>query len=156
GNLVGISAPIAGHESDHRLLVADEHERLHDLGELAAHRVRGVLRRVRAVGELLDTRFGAGFPEERGHALDRLRQRPRHEPRLPSGARPHPRLMKRTSSKPDASTRSMSSAGAGESIENTISAVPPSPVRETAMFAMLTPASPNIVPTLPITPGTSS
>ena len=29
-------------------------------------------------------------------------------------------------------------------------------VRDTAMFAMLTPASPNIVPTRPITPGTSS
>ncbi len=37
-----------------------------------------------------------------------------------------------------------------------MSAFPPSVVRETAMFAMLTPASPNIVPTFPITPGTSS
>ena len=37
-----------------------------------------------------------------------------------------------------------------------MSAVPPSVVLDTAMFAMFTPASPNIVPTLPITPGTSS
>ena len=37
-----------------------------------------------------------------------------------------------------------------------MSALPPSVVLETAMFAMFTPASPNIVPTLPITPGTSS
>ena len=37
-----------------------------------------------------------------------------------------------------------------------MSAFPPSVVRETAMFAMLTPASPNIVPTRPITPGMSS
>ena len=37
-----------------------------------------------------------------------------------------------------------------------MSAFPPSFVRETAMFAMFTPASPNIVPTRPITPGMSS
>ena len=37
-----------------------------------------------------------------------------------------------------------------------MSAFPPSLLRETAMFAMFTPASPNIVPTLPITPGRSS
>jgi hypothetical protein len=50
-----------------------------------------------------------------------------------------------------------SSSGVGsESIESAIRALPPSRVRETAMLAMLTPASPNIVPTRPITPGTSS
>ena len=37
-----------------------------------------------------------------------------------------------------------------------ISAFPPSRFRETAMFAMFTPASPKSVPTRPITPGTSS
>ena len=61
--------------------------------------------------------------------------------------------MNRTSSKPMPLTRSTSSGGAGESIEKAMSALPPSVVRETAMFAMLTPASPNIVPTFPITPG---
>ena len=61
--------------------------------------------------------------------------------------------MKRASSKPSARIRSTSSAGGSESIESAISALPPSFVRDTAMFAMLTPASPNIVPTRPITPG---
>ena len=63
--------------------------------------------------------------------------------------------MKRASSNPELRTRSASSGGAGESIENAMSAFPPAFVRETAMFAMLTPASPNIVPTRPMTPGTS-
>ena len=44
----------------------------------------------------------------------------------------------------------------GVSMENTISASPPSFVRDTAMFAMFTPASPNIEPTRPITPGWSA
>src|SRR5262249_19546942 len=52
--------------------------------------------------------------------------------------------------------RATSSGGAGWSIESAISALPPRRVRETVMFAMLTPASPKSVPTRPITPGTSS
>ena len=63
--------------------------------------------------------------------------------------------MNQTSSKPSAWMRSTSSGGAGASIANAISALPASCVRETAMFAMFTPCSPNIVPTRPITPGMS-
>jgi hypothetical protein len=37
-----------------------------------------------------------------------------------------------------------------------ISALPPRRLRETVMPAMLMPASPNSIPTRPITPGTSS
>ena len=51
---------------------------------------------------------------------------------------------------------SISSGGAGESIESAISALPPSRLRETVMFAMFTPAAPKRLPTRPITPGTSS
>ena len=91
------------------------------------------------------------------------------EPRDRAGRRRRPRLRRRREVRPGrdarscgASTRarpsvalgsrrrrrrpragaSTSSAGAGASIESAISALPPSRLRETAMFAMLTPASP--------------
>src|SRR4029077_4953503 len=53
-------------------------------------------------------------------------------------------------------TFSTSSGGAGVSIERTISACPPCLVRDTVIFAMLTAEPPKSVPTLPMTPGTSS
>ena len=43
-DLGGVAAPIARHERDDRPLVADEDERLHDLAEVAADGVGGVLR----------------------------------------------------------------------------------------------------------------
>ena len=44
----------------------------------------------------------------------------------------------------------------GRSVESSIRAVPPPEVWPTAMFVMLTPASPRAEPTLPIMPGRSS
>ena len=83
----------------------------------------------------------------------------RHEQELgddPAAAPTQPSEMNWKSSNPSARMRSTSSAGGSESIASAISALPPSFVRDTAMLAMFTPASPNIVPTRPITPGTSS
>ena len=57
---------------------------------------------------------------------------------------------------PASRSAATSSGGAGVSSETAINAFPPRFVRETAMFAMLIPASPNRVPIRPITPGTSS
>ena len=94
--------------------------------------------------QLLKPRLGAGLAEKAGDALDRLR--PLHDAT-------HPSSTKRTSSKPTLCNAAMSSSVADVSIEKTISASPPSRFRETAMFAMFTPASPNIEPTRPITPG---
>src|SRR5262249_179041 len=67
-----------------------------------------------------------------------------------------PRKMNQARSKPCARKSSTSSGGAGVSIESAISALPPMFVLDTAMLAMLTPASPKVVPTRPITPGLSS
>ena len=71
-DLLGVGAPVAGHEREHRAAVADEDERLDDLRELAAGRLRRVLRGRRALRELLDARLGAELAQERGDALDGL------------------------------------------------------------------------------------
>src|SRR5262249_30820970 len=139
-------AAAARHEREHRRLVADEDERLHDLVEVAADRLRSRLRSSGRSRELLEARVGSRGPEERGDALDRLR--PGHQYQASS--------MKMASPKPTLCISSISSADGGSSTDNAISACLPSRVRETAMLAMLKPRAPNIVPTRPITPGMSS
>ena len=68
-----VRAAVARHEREHRLAFADEHERLHDLGERAAGSARGVLRGRRTGLELLEPRLGTGLSQEGGDSLDRLR-----------------------------------------------------------------------------------
>ena len=72
GDLARVRPPVARDEHDDGQPVGEEDERLDDLGGLAAHRLRGVLGRRRAFGELLDGGLGPGFTEERGDALHRL------------------------------------------------------------------------------------
>src|SRR5262245_10052304 len=146
-DLPGVRPAVTRDERDNRGPVAHEHERLHDLPERAADRVGGGAGRRGRGRKLLEPRLGAGLAQEAGDALDRLR--PLHDAA-------HPSSTKRTSSKPTSCNASTSSSVAGVSIEKTINASPPSRFRETAMFAMFTPASPNIEPTRPITPGRSS
>ena len=142
-----VGAAVARDEREHVRAVADEDERLDDLRELAADRARRVARGRRALGELLDPRVDRRRAQDAGDALDRLGGQSSTALRIRSRTR---RPM------PFAAAARRARAGTGESIESAISALPPSRFRETAMFAMLTPASPNSVPTRPITPGTSS
>ena len=81
-DLRGIATSIAGHEREDWAFVADEHERLHDLPELATDGVGGVLRGRCAVWKLVDPRFDPRFAEEGGHPLDRLWPGPDHPPSL--------------------------------------------------------------------------
>ncbi len=83
GHLRRVAAAIARHEGDDGPLVADEHEGLHDLLEVAARGVGRCLRRRRALGELLDARLGSRLTEEGGHPLDGFRPGPDHGSSLP-------------------------------------------------------------------------
>ena len=147
---------VAGDERDDRPAVADEHERLHDLVELAADGRRGSA----AVGvPSANSSMRASAPASRRKEDTRSTgsgQAVYHARNLPGGA------LKASAEREEARVVEArlddaldELGGGGESIENAISAFPPSFVRETAMFAMFTPASPNIVPTRPITPGRS-
>ena len=74
GDLLGVGAPVARDEHEHRAPVAVEDERLDDLAELAADGAGGVASAVgRAARELLDAGLGAGLAQERGDALHGLR-----------------------------------------------------------------------------------
>jgi hypothetical protein len=73
GDLVRVGPAVAGNQRDNRAAVAVEHERFHDLPELASDRTRRVLRRRRPLRELLDPNLGAGLAEVGGNALDSLR-----------------------------------------------------------------------------------
>ena len=77
GRLVG--APVARDEREHEGAVAHEHERLHDLGQIAADRPGGVARRGRAVRELLDPSLDRSSAKNGRDALDGLG--PGHGPR---------------------------------------------------------------------------
>src|SRR5262249_55171193 len=144
-DLVRIRAAVARDEHEYPRAVAVEDERLDDPLQLAADRCCSGFCGRRAVGELLDARLGARGGQSRADPFDRFRPGPGHQASEMNWA----------SSKPSAWMRSRSSGGAGASIANAISAFPASCVRDTAMLAMLTPCSPNIVPTRPITPGMS-
>ena len=87
-----VRAAVARHEREHRLAVADEHERLHDLAERAAGRARGVLRGRRTGLELLEPRLGTGLSQEGGDSLDRLRPAWLHMGSVPGAADPNRRL----------------------------------------------------------------
>ena len=67
-----VGAPVAGHERQHRPVVADEDERLHDLVEIAADRLGSALRRGGGRRELLQPRLGARGAKEDGDTLDGL------------------------------------------------------------------------------------
>jgi hypothetical protein len=82
-DLLRIASSITGHERHDRPVVAEEDERLHDLAELAAHGVRGVLCGGGAVGKLLDARLDSRFAEEGGDPLDGLRPGADHDGSLP-------------------------------------------------------------------------
>ena len=141
GDLLGVGAPVARDHRDHRPAVADEDERLDDLAELAADRARRRLRGRRPVRELLDARFDAGVAQVRGDALDRLRPRARRHGEYgyrPLRKRDHAGVVEALAAGGSRRAR----AAARVSSESAISALPPRRVRETAMFAMLTPASP--------------
>ena len=56
GDLAGSGAAISGHEREHRLADALEHERLHDPAEIDSDRARRVGSGGRAGGELLEPR----------------------------------------------------------------------------------------------------
>src|SRR4029079_11614280 len=146
-DLARVDLAVARHERHDRGRVAQEDDRRHDLAERAAAGVGRGLRSPRRRPALLDPRLRAGLAQECRDTLHGLG--PLH------AALGHPSSTKRTSSKPTACSWSTSALVAGESMGKTISASPPSFVRETAMFAMLRPASPNIEPTRPITPGWS-
>ena len=67
-----IGAPVAGHERQHRPVLGDEDERLHDLVEIAADRLGSALRRGGGRRELLEARLRARGAKEDGDALDGL------------------------------------------------------------------------------------
>ena len=142
-DLARVGAPVAGHEREHRPAVADDDERLDDLREVAADAPAPRPPRCRPDRELLDARLRAGRAEERRHTLDSAGQLATRDS---TGGASRRSEMKRASSKPSPCRRSTSSGGAGVSIDSAISALPPRRVRETVMFAMLTPASPNSRP----------
>src|SRR5437868_4038400 len=102
--------------------------------------------------ELLDARFNVGGAKDCRDLLDGLGPHRRE----PSCAGVGYSSDRKRASATSPRSRSTSSGGAGWSIDSAMSAFPPRRVRETVMFAMFTPASPNSVPTRPITPGTSS
>ena len=134
-----VRAPVAGNEREHRPAVADEDERLDDLRGLAADRVRRRRGRRRAV---------AGTPRAARRCRARA-GRPRRAPPAPASALPsslddraeleHARVVEALGR----GCRSTSRPAGSESTVSTISALPPRRERETVMFAMLTPASPN-------------
>ena len=113
--------------------------------ELAADRLGRVARGRRAARELLDARVDRRRREGPSATRSTGSGHGTSAPRRSGRRRPCPRAAARAAP-----------AARGESIESAISALPPSRFRETAMFAMFTPASPNSVPTRPITPGMSS
>ena len=80
GDLRRVRPTIAGDERDHGPGVAHEHERLDDLLERAAGRVRSCLRRRRARFELLQPCLRARRPQVGGNTLDGLG--PGHRPIL--------------------------------------------------------------------------
>ena len=84
-DLLRVAPAVPWNEDDDRPLVADEHERLHDLIEVAAGRGRRVLGGRRAVGELVDARLDSRIAEEGGHPFDGLRPGPYHARSLPLG-----------------------------------------------------------------------
>jgi hypothetical protein len=85
-DLLRVAPTVSRNEDDDRALVADEHERLHDLVEVAAGRGRRGLGSRRAVGELVDARFDSRIAEEGGHPFDGLRPGPYHARSLPLGS----------------------------------------------------------------------
>ena len=67
-----VGPTVTGHERQHRTVVADEDERLHDLVEIAADRLGSALRRGGRRRELLEARLRARRAKEDGDALDGL------------------------------------------------------------------------------------
>ena len=75
GDLLRVRAPVARDEREHRQLVADEHERLHDLRALAADRLGRRGRGRRALRELLHAGVDGVRAQHGRDPLDRLRPR---------------------------------------------------------------------------------
>ena len=73
GDRTLVGSPVAGDECEHVGAVADEHERLDDLRQLAADGFRRGARRRRPVGELLDAGVDGRRTQHLRDALDRLR-----------------------------------------------------------------------------------
>ena len=109
GDLVRIAPPIARDERHDRSLVADEHERLHDLLELAAGGLGRSLGRRRSLGELVDAGLDTRRAQERRNPLHGLWPGRRHVVRL--AERTVSRHTGRGGSAPARSTRHMSGSG---------------------------------------------